>query len=530
MSAGIAAAWCGPSRRKNQLTARILRGPQTLKRDELVARMGLHMLNLGENKVKGESDRPTCPGCEELRERYEQLLAIFKASYDEIFVTDGDGIVVAVNEACQRLYGLKPSDMLGRSVFELESMGIFSPSTTRTVLGERRRVTVLQTTQAGKKVVVTSNPVFDADGKIKLVVSNARDVTEILDLKQQLAELESLLEAYRSEIEELRAKEARIGSLVTRSDAMREVIRFANKAAPTDATVLITGESGVGKEVLARYIQSMSSRKDGPFMKINCGAIPENLLESELFGYEPGAFTGAQKTGKPGLIELSHNGTLFLDEISELPLHLQVKLLEVIQDRQVRRLGGTKSHRIDMRIICATNKSLEELVRQGKFRDDLYYRINVVRIHVPPLRERPEDILPLCLHFLEECSKKYGVKRRLSPDALDALLTYDWPGNVRELQNVVESLSITAEKKVISLTDLPERFRKNCRTEDAVKPVTVRGVLRLSEAKAELEKTLLLRAYKTFGSTRQAARALGINQSTVVRKLKAYLKDNESRA
>lgn len=443
---------------------------------------------------------------------------VLKASYDELFVTDGQGTIIFVNEACERLYGLKPGDMLGRNVLDLEREGVFKPSTTRRVLSERRRVTVLQTTQIGKTVIVTSNPVLDDAGNVELIVSNVRDVTEILQLKQQLLELETMVEAYKWELEELRAKEVRAEGLVVRSEAMQHVVKLASKVAGTNATVFITGESGVGKDVLARYIHSNSPRRDGPFIKINCGAIPENLLESELFGYEPGAFTGAQKSGKPGLIELSHQGTIFLDEVSELPLHLQVKLLQVIQDRQVRRVGGTKLRDIDMRVVAATNRDIEQAVGQGRFREDLYYRLNVVRIHIPPLRDRKEDILPLCLHFLEEFCGKYGVRKRFSPEALDNLISYDWPGNVRELQNVIESAIVTSERSLIAADDLPPRVRRSINGRGTL--VVVSGIIPLSQARAELERQLYVAAYRTYGSTRKAARALGVDQSTVVRKLR----------
>ncbi|MEC9488043.1 MAG: sigma 54-interacting transcriptional regulator, partial [Halanaerobium sp.] len=305
--------------------------------------------------------------------------------------------------------------------------------------------------------------------------------------------------------------------------AMESVLNLAEKVARVNSTVLLQGESGVGKGVVARIIHDLSAREDGPFVAINCGAIPETLLESELFGYETGAFTGASRKGKPGLIETAEGGTLFLDEITEIPLNLQVKLLQVIQERRLVRIGGVRPIAVDIRVIAATNQDIEMLVREGLFREDLYYRLNVVPIKIPPLRERQEDIIPLINHFLERYNKKYGQEKDLTREAKRALKKYHWPGNCRELENLIERLVVTSEQAVIGLTDLPQNIKGYM----PGNPVEVHRLLPLGEARELVEKLLLekARAEAESGSTYEMARILSVDQSTVVRKWNKYFPD-----
>jgi len=472
---------------------------------------------------------------EDLQALNRELEAIFDSSFDEIFVADGEGICLRVNAASERLYGLKAQDLLGRRVDELEKDGIFSPSGIRLALEEKQRVTIAQETRSGRRVVVTANPVLDEAGRVVRVVANSRDVTELVSLRAQLQETEERARRYGQELRSLRQEVTRIPGLVAQSSLMQRVIDLVRKVAGVDTTVLLLGESGVGKNALARAIHLLSARKDGPFIEVNCGAIPEHLLESELFGYDPGAFTGARREGKAGILELANGGTLFLNEIGELPPSLQVKLLAVLQDRQVTRVGGTRSRPIDMRVLAATNRDLAEMVGQGRFREDLYYRLNVVPLQVPPLRQRSEDIPALLHHFLEENNRRYGRTRRLSRAAADRLLEYQWPGNIRELQNLVERLVVTADDDLIREEDLPALVRtggganpavgpgrgggSGPRTESAGGRQEGRANPSLRQAVQELERELIGEALRLHGSTHRAARSLGVSQATVVRKM-----------
>lgn len=293
------------------------------------------------------------------------------------------------------------------------------------------------------------------------------------------------------------------------------VIRLAR----VDSTVLITGESGTGKELVAETIHNYSDRKQEPFIKVNCGAIPENLLESELFGYEPGAFTGARQGGKPGYFELAQGGTLFLDEIGDLPFNLQVKLLRVLQAREIIRVGGTKPLKIDVRIVAGTHRNLREMVKRREFREDLYYRLNVVPVNVPPLRERKEEITSLVMHFMRLFNRKYRLTKKISPEVIDIFMQYDWPGNVRELENLVERLVVITPEDVITREDLPAQLMGQRRN---LSEVSVSGIIPLREAVESVEKQILEQAYTEYRTTRQMARALQVDASTVVRKAAKY--------
>ena len=298
---------------------------------------------------------------------------------------------------------------------------------------------------------------------------------------------------------------------------MHNVMALTKKLASVNTTVLITGESGVGKGLIARRLHEEGVRWKKPFVTVNCGAIPENLIESELFGYVAGAFTGSRADGKQGLFEAAQDGTIFLDEISELPLNLQVKLLQVIQERQITPVGGTRPIPVDVRIISATNRNLEELVKEGRFREDLYYRLNVVPINVPSLRERPADIIPLIQMNIARCNRELGETKSISPDALSILLKYPWPGNIRELQNIIERLVITTSHNVITEDDI-FIFIKEAAEDNQINYADTS----LAAALERAEKEILSRALENYKSTRAIARVLKVSQPTVVRKLNKY--------
>jgi Nif-specific regulatory protein len=317
--------------------------------------------------------------------------------------------------------------------------------------------------------------------------------------------------------------------LIGDSPLMKRVYEMIEKIADTDSTILITGESGTGKEIIAKTIHYNSSRSQGPFVPLNCAAIPKDLLESELFGHEKGAFTGALNT-RIGRFELAHNGTLFLDEIGELDPSLQVKLLRVLQEREFERVGGVKTIRVDVRILVATNKELEKRIREGKFREDLYYRLNVIPLHLPPLRERVEDILLLVDYFVHEFSKKKGRETlTFSPDALRHLIRYEWPGNVRELENLIERLTILVTANVVTVSDLPEKFHQTAdsRTDDRFSTTQVLDTeipecgIDIYSVVGNIERNLILKALeKTGGVKNRAAKLLGLNRTTLIEKMK----------
>jgi PAS domain S-box-containing protein len=307
-------------------------------------------------------------------------------------VTDGEGKTLRVNSACERFYGIPAEELIGKHVSDLEREGVFSPSITPLVLKLREPITLVQTTKNGRRIVATANPIFDADGKIVRIVTNSRDVTDFHNLKTRLSETEDLVNLYLDEIRTLRQEHLKMEDIVVKSETMRRVVETVKRVASFDSTVLLQGESGTGKDIVAKMIHRLSSRASRPFIKVNCGAIPEALMESEFFGYVPGAFTGAHRNGKAGMIELANKGTLFLNEIDALPLQLQVKMLHVIQERQFMKVGGTKVTSVDIRIVAASNRDLSRLVDQSRFREDLFYRLNVIPITVPPLRDRQEAL------------------------------------------------------------------------------------------------------------------------------------------
>jgi transcriptional regulator with PAS, ATPase and Fis domain len=312
---------------------------------------------------------------------------------------------------------------------------------------------------------------------------------------------------------------------IAHSAKMRQMIEIIKKVSYVDSTILLLGKSGVGKSMIAKIIHKYSSRSDKNFISVNCGAIPEPLMEAELFGYTSGSFTGGQRGGKKGIFESANEGTVFLDEIGELPLNLQVKLLEVLQENSIRPIGGTKLIPINVRVIAATNQNLLELVQQKKFREDLYYRLNVVPIEIPPLKERKEDIIYLARHFLQTQINKYGIFKTLHPDVEEAFVRYEWPGNARELENMIERLFITTEEKEIQLTHLPPFFHSFIKKNE--KEHEKNTIMPLKEAKKMLEKELIIKAYDRYQSTYKAAEALGVDQSTIAKKLKSFREEGE---
>ena len=457
---------------------------------------------------------------EQLDETRRELELIIESSNDGLYITDGEGITLRVNKTFEEIAGINADEIVGHHMRDLVDAGFLSESVTLEILSmeEPRPVTKIYSLRNGKYVISTGRPVFDARGKIHRVVTNVRDITYFRDFENRLEETRSALEKSRAEAIKLRSEFLREADAVARDKRMLQVLDMVKQVAPYPTTVLVTGESGVGKEVVAKLLHLHSGRQNGPFIKVNCGAIPESLIESELFGYEPGAFTGAARKGKPGMLELADNGTLFLDEIGELALDMQVKLLQVIQDQTVMRLGGVSSRSMNVRFIAASNRDLIEMVEHKLFREDLYYRLNVVKINVPPLRERRSDVPALALHFLKTYCTQYKISKEISPQAMEILRAYTWPGNVRELRNVVENLVIMAAGRVITPEHLPQEI--NPYASRRQRSVSVAGLVPLKEAVTQVETQLIARAVQECGSIRKAAKALGVAHSTLLRKMK----------
>ncbi len=451
-----------------------------------------------------------------------ELDTIIESSNDGLFICDGQGMVLRCNPASERLTGIVAKEVEGRNIIELVQQGAIDRSVTLEVIKKRKKVSLIQKTKTGKQLFLTGNPVFDKHGALFRVVVNERDITEIKNLQQQLEEKQALTALYKRDMLEKQIEEAESRQIIAQSENYQKIIHKAIKLGEVESTVLILGESGTGKGVIADVIHKYSKRSGHPMVKINCGAIPDSLVESELFGYEKGAFTGAGKRGKPGKFEIADKGIIFLDEIAELPLASQVKLLKFLEDGVITRVGSTRNTSVDVRIIAATNKDLKEMIKENKFRNDLYYRLNVVPIKIPPLRERKDCMIPLLNHYIDMFSKKYNKpKLTVSPETVDALVAYSYPGNVREMINICERLVVMAHEKNIRYNDLPRSVKKTVTDQDPAMEAWQKG-RSLGHMVAEFEKRIIEMAMKKGKTQANAARLLGINQSTIARKLKKY--------
>ena len=441
---------------------------------------------------------------------------------DDMMLSDAEGIILRVSENYERNFGFTHDSIVGKSAFDLEADGTFTPCITAEVIRKKKKITATQTiNHTHKNVMTVGIPLFDNEGVLKYAVCfNTVSMEQINAIHQNYRHLQDSLQQYSQEIAELRLR-ATATNLVVKSPAMQRLWTLIQNTANTKANILITGETGVGKSAVAKAIHAMSNRANGPFIEVNCAVLHENLIESELFGYEKGAFTGAASGGKIGKIELANHGTLFLDEIGELPPHIQSKLLQLIQEKTIERLSGTRRIELDFRLIVATNRNLEEEVQRGLFRSDLFYRLNVIRVHIPPLRQRPEDILPLAYQFLERVCREYGKQLTLSPRFVSFLEQFGWPGNVRQLENLMERLVITSQDPILDTTALPLDYGA-----DAPEALPAAAGT-LEERMNAYESQIIRDSFRRCRTTVAVAKELGISQATAARKIAKYVKGRE---
>ena len=456
----------------------------------------------------------------------ETLNTILESAYEGIAVIDANGIIREFNQAYSRFIGKRREDVIGKPVTQIiENTRLHI--VIQTGVTEKGYIQRIQ----GQDMVVHRIPIWKGEKVIgaigMLIFEGVTELYNILGRMQELSRQVTSSGVIRNSEDEVYQG---FNNIIGRSAEIQAVKRIARKAANTPSTVLITGESGTGKEMFANAIHKLSPFAEGPFISVNCAAIPEHLLEAELFGYEDGAFTGAKKGGKPGKFELAHKGTLFLDEIGDMPLLMQSKILRVLQDREVERVGGVAKHHIDVRIVAATNQRIEDMLKDGKFREDLYYRLNIIRLEIPPLRERKEDIEELLIdHLYQFCERLRLGNKSFSREALTALINYDWPGNIRELVNMVEMLVSLSESDIIQVHELPAKFHKKMAA--GWTPVTSPQVVKaeksllttVKETVLEREKDVIIHALlETNGNKAAAARKLGIQRSTLYEKIKKH--------
>ena len=467
------------------------------------------------------------------------LCTILDALEDPIHIIDTDGILVFANLAWEKLIGLPRESAVGLYINDAISRGnqgfYFSiekdedsraaqfthfdqklfDSIALTALKKRKRVSMFAYSSSKNRFMLTSIPLYKGD-RLQYVLTWCRDLT---NFSQLCDDLQSAIEKNKLISEELEfyRKMTTSQNMIGKCPQMIALMKTVEYVVGTDATVLITGESGVGKEVLTNEIYQRSGRKGKPFIRVNCASIPESLMESELFGYERGAFTGAVKS-KPGMFELANHGTLLLDEVGELPRALQPKLLRALQEREIIRVGGISTIPVDVRLIAATNQDLEAMVEGGTFRRDLYYRLNLIPLHIPPLRERGDDIPLLAVHFLEKFNAKYGKKKELTDEAMQIMKEYPWPGNIREMENLLERLVIIGEEHWLTAPRLMAILENG---DGAALRLDPSGAS-LKDMVADYEKKLLKEALTRYGTTYKTAQALNTSQPTVARKAKLY--------
>jgi len=450
---------------------------------------------------------------EELRNKvFSNLHKIFETISDGVTICGPDAEYLMVNKSMCEMLQISEVKLIGKKPKQLIKEGLYNKSLVYEVIKTKKEVCGILKFGSGVEVLSRCRPIFDENGIMQFIVATGANVTELNSLKRSIEHERRKSETYLREIEHLRKILLLDSDFICESPSMKSILQTVKKIAPMDCSIFITGESGVGKEVIAKIIHSNSPRKNAPFIPVSIPAIPENLLEAELFGYEEGAFTGSAKGGKIGFFELAQNGTLFLDEIGDIQGNLQVKLLRAIDTKEIVRLGGTKSIKLNARLLTATNKDMKLAIRRGIFREDLYYRLNVIPLMIEPLRKRKEDIWPLCLHFIKNLNNKYNINKEISIDILEELKKYNWPGNVRELRNFIERVVILSDKNIILKEDvksLLEEMYNDARPSDSI----------WHDYKSSERNKILETLEQTNGNKSDAAKILGIPRSRLYRKL-----------
>ncbi len=455
-----------------------------------------------------------------MQELFLNMPEILDHVSDAVIVFDHRARVLWLNNGICRALDIPRDRIIGMTQKEMVQEGYIRGSVVYDCIRQKREVWGIVQAKSGMEVMTRCRPIFNQEGNLRFVVGSSTNIRELNKLRVTLEKEKRQSTKYLREIEHLR-KVLLLGEDVAfDSPEMKSLLEDVLKIAPYDYTVLITGESGVGKEVIAKTIHMNSARRNGPFIPVCIPAIPSSLLEAEIFGYEGGTFTGALRGGKVGLFEIAQGGTLFLDEMGDIPQEMQVKLLRAIETGEIRKVGGTRTIRLDARIIAATNRDLPQMIREGLFREDLYYRLSVVPIHVRPLRERPEDLQPLCTRFLQEINQKYGKNRSLSGEALDVLMRHSWPGNIRELKHVMERLFIMANGDLIIPDDVREVL-KSVHPETAKRRMSRENALE-KEYEAHERDRILKALKKAGGNKRKAAEILGMTRTKLYRKLNRY--------
>lgn len=454
---------------------------------------------------------------------------MFNVLTDGILIADKHGEVIWLNQAVLNRVQIDANDIIGHNVRDLENRGIFKPSVTKMVLEKQEALKEIQSNYFYKNrkrsYIISGYPIKDEQGAIEFVVIHSQYIPEIVEATPQLKDTQALLRRYSQEIRKIQYEDQQLHSqnhYFGKSPMYLSLLEKVDRIAPTDSTVLLTGETGVGKTFLAKRIHQLSDRESAPFVEVNCGAIPETLIESELFGYEKAAFTGANPSGKAGLIKMANGGTLFLDEIGELPLHLQVKFLQFLQEKTFLPIGATRQEIANVRIIAATNRNLSEEVKNGNFRSDLYYRLNVLPLRVPSLKERKEDIIGLIQFYLNKYNKRHNRSCHLATEVIETLQDYDWPGNIRELENLIERFVLIIANEEVTLKDLPSYVKANVANEQWFNLDHFTEENNLNNYLEDIEKDIITKAYKQYKTTRETANKLGVTQSLLMRRIKKY--------
>lgn len=481
-------------------------------------------------RYKENLEREVEKQTKEIKATNRQLETILNSSSESIWVCDGTGKILTINRAAEKLLHINSHDVVGKNIREMEKSGFIDRSATLEVLKARKTITIMQDIKKPpKQLLVTATPVFNDSGHIEMVIINERDLTFLNKMRDELEQAQNTTSRYREELTSLNLQELKEQNIIAESKEMQQVITTVMKLARRKVSpILIMGESGTGKGLLAKYIHSQAFEDNCPFVQLNCAALPETLLEAELFGYDKGAFTGARDKGKIGLFEMAGGGTLFLDELGEMSLPVQAKLLKCLEEKEVMRLGGLKPVKIDCNVITATNVNLHQQVRQGKFRQDLFFRLNTFTITLPPLRRRPEDIFEMIIFFLAKYNSQYGVKRKISSKGIEQIQGYAFPGNVRELKNILKKAVVMGESDV--LEDLVKNTAPAIPQVPALEDnLSDKDAFDFKGKLLACEKQLIIKALEKYDTTRSLANFLDLSQSSVVRKLKIHNLNNRLR-